>query len=306
MIPSFSRQALAMKWDYVEIGPLSRYGWGSAIRKISSAIESAQAVSDNHATVHIGSVENIEEMDVQKEYDLIIADPPYYDSVMYSDLSDFFYVWQKRLLGHLYPEAFVSGLVSREDDIVFRKEQETNLDNSENTYMEKIGRSFSQLRNVLAPDGIVVSFAPFRSGTLGNLDVFFDKLIRAGLKVTALHPISTEIGSITKKKQEFRSSTLLVVSRKQDLESLPDGQYHRVRAYVRRGVRERLTVARKRESDADDLLILEAFLAAMEIYSQYAKVQHSDGSITALSDLFAVAEEELTDFLLLNGVSDGE
>ena len=29
-------------------------------------------------------------------------DPPYYDNVMYAELSDFFYVWLKRTAGHLY------------------------------------------------------------------------------------------------------------------------------------------------------------------------------------------------------------
>ena len=27
-------------------------------------------------------------------------DPPYYDNVMYAELADFFYVWEKRTLGH--------------------------------------------------------------------------------------------------------------------------------------------------------------------------------------------------------------
>ena len=33
-------------------------------------------------------------------------DPPYYDNVMYAELSDFFYVWLKRTAGHVFPELF--------------------------------------------------------------------------------------------------------------------------------------------------------------------------------------------------------
>ncbi len=36
--------------------------------------------------------------------DLVVMDPPYYDNVMYAELSDFFYVWLKRTAGHVFPE----------------------------------------------------------------------------------------------------------------------------------------------------------------------------------------------------------
>ena len=39
-------------------------------------------------------------------FDAVIVDPPYYDAIQYGDLSDFFYVWLKRSIGHLYPGAF--------------------------------------------------------------------------------------------------------------------------------------------------------------------------------------------------------
>ena len=36
-------------------------------------------------------------------FDAVIVDPPYYDAIQYGDLSDFFYVWLKRSIGHLHP-----------------------------------------------------------------------------------------------------------------------------------------------------------------------------------------------------------
>lgn len=38
--------------------------------------------------------------------DAIITDPPYYSTIPYADLSDFFYVWQKRILGDIFPELY--------------------------------------------------------------------------------------------------------------------------------------------------------------------------------------------------------
>ena len=45
--------------------------------------------------------------------DIIVIDPPYYDNVMYAELSDFFYVWLKRTAGHVYPELFTRPLTDK-------------------------------------------------------------------------------------------------------------------------------------------------------------------------------------------------
>ena len=39
----------------------------------------------------------------ENEFDAVITDPPYYDNIIYSEVSDYFYVWQKILLEDEYP-----------------------------------------------------------------------------------------------------------------------------------------------------------------------------------------------------------
>jgi hypothetical protein len=50
--------------------------------------------------------------------DAVVLDPPYYDKVMYAELSDFFYVWLKRTAGLLYPELFMAPLTDKENEAV--------------------------------------------------------------------------------------------------------------------------------------------------------------------------------------------
>ena len=45
-------------------------------------------------------------------------DPPYYDNVPYAELSDFFYVWEKRTLGLLHPERFTDELTNKDDEAI--------------------------------------------------------------------------------------------------------------------------------------------------------------------------------------------
>ena len=51
---------------------------------------------------------------VDGSIDLICMDPPYYDNVQYGELSDYFYVWQRRTLADLYPDLFTRRLVDKD------------------------------------------------------------------------------------------------------------------------------------------------------------------------------------------------
>ncbi len=42
---------------------------------------------------------------VDSSVDCVVMDPPYYDNVMYAELSDFFYVWLKRTAGFFFPRS---------------------------------------------------------------------------------------------------------------------------------------------------------------------------------------------------------
>ena len=50
--------------------------------------------------------------------DCVVMDPPYYDNLMYSELSDFFYVWLKRTAGRVYPELFRRHLTDKTSEAV--------------------------------------------------------------------------------------------------------------------------------------------------------------------------------------------
>ena len=49
---------------------------------------------------------------------LVITDPPYYGNVYYADLSDFFYVWLRTVLAHVYPAEFGRFLTPKDEEVV--------------------------------------------------------------------------------------------------------------------------------------------------------------------------------------------
>jgi adenine-specific DNA methylase len=114
----FARQAIPMTWDFPEANPVSdfhcawdkTYEWPALVcedltkanlqvGQSTLASATAQVLPDDSANA-------------------LITDPPYYYSVQYGDLSDFFYVWLRRSVGKRYGELFGTTETPKSDEII--------------------------------------------------------------------------------------------------------------------------------------------------------------------------------------------
>jgi len=86
-----------------------------------------------------------------KSIDAIITDPPYYDNVMYSELSDFFYVWQRLALKDKY-ECYTAEYSPRSREII--KNAVQGKDDS--FFIKSLTRVFKECNRVLRDDGLMV------------------------------------------------------------------------------------------------------------------------------------------------------
>ena len=104
---TFGRQALPMVFDFSEQNP-----YGISTGNLSSQIEINHVILEQLSSASVGNKGIIDQQSANNikfkdnYFDAIFTDPPYYDNVPYSYLSDFFYVWLKRLLNQIYPELF--------------------------------------------------------------------------------------------------------------------------------------------------------------------------------------------------------
>lgn len=112
---TFARQALPIVWDYAESNPFAPRGagWRNYIEYIVASIESFPI--DHQAGLVTQRDARVPSRSSPK---LIITDPPYYDAINYSNLSDFFYVWLKRSIGFLHPDLFSLPLTPKRDEII--------------------------------------------------------------------------------------------------------------------------------------------------------------------------------------------
>ena len=148
--------------------------------------------------------------------DAIVMDPPYYDNVMYAELSDFFYVWLKRTAGHVFPELFRSHLTDKDNEAVANqarfKGQKGAKALAGRDYQERMASIFAECRRVLKPEGIMTLM--FTHKATGAWDALTKGLMEAGFVITASWPINTEAeGSLHIKKKAAAKSTIFLVCR---------------------------------------------------------------------------------------------
>ncbi len=155
--------------------------------------------------------------------DVIVTDPPYYDNVMYAELADFFYVWLKRTVGHLYPEWFAAQLTDKDAEAVANPARFADLGRNKREmaaqdYQRKMGASFREMARVLRDDGVLTVM--FTHKQVEAWDTLAMALIDAGFTITASWPVHTESEhSLHQAKKNAAQSTILLVCRKWKNES---------------------------------------------------------------------------------------
>ena len=120
--------------------------------------------------------------------DAVLTDPPFFDNVHYSQLADFFHVWQRHALG---ANGHWQTNTTRSVDEV----QNADVD----AFTERLGAVWAEAHRVLKDDGILV-FTYHHSRPDGWRSVL-EALMRAGFGITAVHPIKSEMSVAMPKHQ---------------------------------------------------------------------------------------------------------
>ena len=155
--------------------------------------------------------------------DAIITDPPYYGTIQYAELSDFFYVWMKRVLDDVYPELFYSELTDKDREAVANPSRFRNMGAppemlARADYEAKMLLAFNEYHRVLRPDGVMT--VQFNHKDPGAWDVLANSLINGGFEITASWSVSTENPqNLHQAKKNSVASTVLLVCRKRDPEA---------------------------------------------------------------------------------------
>ncbi|MCX7821981.1 MAG: hypothetical protein N2260_00895, partial [Syntrophobacterales bacterium] len=190
-------QAFPFKWSYAEWNPLvSNGGYEWALSKVLDALsEIVELLPENppKPIVYCGSATAIPLKD--KSVPCVVVDPPYAENVMYAEVSDFFYVWLKRLLGDIFPDAFKSNLTEKEEEAVANPARFKGLGKSakklaQEDYRTKLEACFREMHRVLQDDGVMTVMFTHRAAEAWSS--LATALMNAGFTFISSWPVHTE------------------------------------------------------------------------------------------------------------------
>jgi len=241
MVNTFDDHNYSFKWSYVEMAPLIvglGYDWaveqtGKCIKELIELVRpdvnlkqphhnpdqqeifSVSSVAKPNITITNESGDHLYEL-ADQSVDAVVFDPPYYDNVIYSECSDFFYVWLKRTAGYIYPELFTRHLTDKENEAVANTAKFQGEKGAKNLayqdYRQRMASIFAECRRVLKTDGILTLM--FTHKAQGAWDALASGLLDAGFVITASWPINTEAeGSLRIKDKAAAKSTIFLVCR---------------------------------------------------------------------------------------------
>jgi adenine-specific DNA methylase len=93
----FTRQAISVVWDFAEAGVFAAQAGDFSVT-LESMLRTIERLSPISMTGQVGHADACKSKLPSEVAQVWFTDPPYYDAIPYSDLSDFFFVWLKRAL----------------------------------------------------------------------------------------------------------------------------------------------------------------------------------------------------------------
>jgi len=213
-------QAFPFKWSYAEwnqLVPNGGYDW--ALSKVLSALEEIVSLLPEKSpkpAVYCGTATKIPSKD--KSAPCIVVDPPYAENVMYAEVSDFFYVWLKRLLGDIFPAAFRTVLTEKEDEAVANPARFKDMGKSakklaQEDYKTKMEACFREMYRILQDDGVITVM--FTHRTAEAWSSLATALMNADFTFVSSWPVHTEPpDKYAKRRKGVLKVTVLLTCRK--------------------------------------------------------------------------------------------
>jgi adenine-specific DNA methylase len=291
---SFDRQAIEMVWDYGEVNPFgkSRGDWYNILTLLLKVIEHCSRANSSPAIVIQSSAISLPYPD--NYFDAIITDPPYYDNVPYSYLSDFFYVWLKRTIGDLYPDLFATPLTPKSEEIVAYSYGEGGFEEGKRFFEKMITKAFQEIYRVLKPEGI--AYIVFAYKTTEAWETIINSLLKSGLVLTASWPVHTEMKERLRAQESAAlASSIYMVCRKRTKEET--AYFNEIKEKIKQRVREKLEQFWEQGISGADFFV-SAIGPAVEVFGQYSKVEKLSGEEVSTKELLEYVRKVVSEFAL--------
>ena len=297
----FGRNALPMIWVYAEANPFSSSS-GNFIGQMGYLVEALSRTPAEGQVV-------VQQLDAAATIDrppmLVATDPPYYDNVPYADLSDFFYVWLRRCLGHLHPDLFSTILVPKAQELIAEPARQGSWDAAAAFFEAGLRRAFENMLAAHDETFPLTLFYAFRQAEdaadgAGRVSTGWETMLQglldAGAAITGTWPVRTEQpGGLRELKRAALASSIVLVCRKRRIDAPLATRKEFIGA-----LKAELAGALRRlqHGNIAPVDLAQASIGpGMAIFSRYAKVVEADGKPMTVRSALGIINQALDELL---------
>jgi len=283
----FGKQAIPMTWDYPEAAILADTvgGFAPASEYIAGCIGKLSPAASGFATQADAQTQRIS---LSKT---ISTDPPYYDNIGYADLSDFFYVWLRRMLRTVFPEVLATIAVPKTEELIATPSRHGTKQKAEMFFLAGMTRVIHNLAEQAHPEGPVTIYYAFKQSETSGEDgtsspgwvTFLSAVLSAGFAIVGTWPLRSE--------QEFRmigmganalASSIVLVCRKRsaDAPSVSRREFIReLNVLLPEALDEMTKGSGEDRSPVAPVDLSQAIIGpGMAVFSKYSAVLEADGT----------------------------
>ncbi len=293
----FSKQAIPMVWDFVELNPLADIGgtFAASCEIVAGALSGCPQK---------GAVARVSQRDAVSaplgEASVISTDPPYYDNIGYADLSDFFYVWLRRSLRPVFPELFATLAVPKAEELVATAYRHGGREKAEIFFLSGMTAAMHRLSEQAHPAYPVTIYYAFKqSETRGSegttntgWDTFLAAVIEAGFSISGTWPMRTERGSrsVGIGTNSLASSVVLVCRRRAAM--APNATRREFLSALQSELPQALSHLQRGNIAPVDLA-QAAIGPGMAVFTRYAKVLDAEGKALSVREALSLINQTL-------------
>ena len=301
---TFSRQAIPMTWDFAEVNPFSSStgSWMAMVTWLKKAVEHMPASTAIGEAIQRDARARV----LESEAAVISTDPPYYDNVTYSEVSDFFYVWLRRNLSDVWPDECSTLLTPKTQELVANRFQHGSKKAAEAHFQSGMAEFMAHVAQNQPASGPATVYYAYKAteseeGEIRTTgwDTFLQAVVDAGLQVSATWPMRTErSGRMLSVGTNALASSVLLACRPR-----PESAVLATRGEFMAALRHELpgaVLVLQSGNIAPVDMAQSAIGPGIKVFSRYAKVVEADGSSMPVSAALAIIND------VLGEVLDGE
>lgn len=289
----FSRQAIAMVFDYPESNPFCNSS-GSALNQLEWITRYIESESNSPFAALFANASSGEKGQfAAKTLTAVVTDPPYYDAIAYADISDFFYVWMKRTLGDIYPINFATPQTPKTEECTALKHHHHNSEAEAKKHFENKLTAIFDAIEYQTSEIVSIMFAHQSTEAWTTL---CNSILGARMNITGSWPMDTEMAnrSLGLAGAALESSVTVSCrpSERNGFES-----FKRVKRAIETKVTEEVNALYELGFRGADLLTA-CFGQAVSEFGKYETVEKADGSEVTVGELLELARTAAFNALL--------